>query len=86
MFEDIYGETGRLIVKTVALEDYDSFVAGYRNCKPAVNRFDEVNLDTNFMTVDWFEQLMERRPLEGEKDYSYKFEIYKKTDGVIMLS
>lgn len=84
MFEDIYSETDRLIVKPVAIEDYENFVAGYRNCKPAINRFDEVYPDTSFMTVDWFEKLIERRHLEAERDYSYKFEIYRKTDGVII--
>lgn len=70
-------ETERLVIRPVCSQDYDLFVSGFRNCKPAQNRFDE-QFDTKVMTREWFEALIARRENEAATDYAYKFQIIEK--------
>ena len=79
--EDIRAETKRLVIRPLTMEDYAAFVAGYRDSASPRNRFDEGNLDTSFMTERWYEKLLERRKSEAERDYSYVFNIFRKSDG-----
>ena len=80
--EDICAETKRLIIRPLTMEDYDAFVAGYRDSASPKNRFDEGNLDTSYMTRRWYEKLLERRKSEAERDWSYVLNIFRKSDGV----
>ena len=73
-------ETERLTIRPVCVSDYDLFISGFSNCGDAKNRFDE-QFDTEHMTVEWFEALIERREAEAAKDYAYKFHIFNKLEG-----
>ena len=77
-FKDISVETGRVIVRPALLKDYPGFVSGYKNCSPSQNRFDEGCFDTGFMTVEWYQKLLERRETEANNDLSYMFNIFLK--------
>lgn len=78
---DIIKNTDRLVIRPVNTGDYDRFVSGFRNCKPAQNRFDE-QFDTDIMTPEWFEALIRRREAEAAADYAYKFQIFGKSSGL----
>lgn len=77
----IYTETDRLIIRPVTQEDYLAFVAGYRDCLPPQNPFDEGAMDTGFMTREWFEELLLRRKRESDRDISYLLDAFRKSDG-----
>ncbi|MCD8144704.1 MAG: GNAT family N-acetyltransferase [Oscillospiraceae bacterium] len=77
---NIYIETKRLIIRPVTKADYPAFVAGYRDCLPPQNPFDEGAMDTDFMTEDWFRELLSRRRKEAEQDKSHLLDIFRKAD------
>lgn len=75
-------ETDRLIVRPLVWDDYAVFLKGYRQSLPSQNKFDDGLFDTDFMTEEWYENLLLRRNREAEKDYSYMLNIFRKDDGV----
>ena len=52
MLEKIFCESERLIIRPVQVEDFEAIINGYRQCAPAMNRFDEVYEDMEFMTLE----------------------------------
>lgn len=83
-FEDILVQSERITVRPAAMADYQNFVSGYAGCGPSKNRFDEGGFDTSFMTEDWYRRLLERRGKEAERDYSYMFHIFRRSDGAAL--
>lgn len=77
-YRDILAETERIIVRPVLITDFDVFVSGYKNCGPSRNRFDEGCFDTGFMTLEWYQKLLERRENEADSDFSYMLNIFLK--------
>ena len=77
----IIEETPRCIIRFLDECDYDSFVAGYRNCLPSKNRFDDGQIDVSFLTHEWYDALLKRREKEAVDDYCYMFNIFRKEDG-----
>lgn len=71
-------ETPQCIIRFLEESDYERFVAGYQQCLPALNRFDEGRIDTAFMTRKWYADLLLRRKSEAECDYSYMFNVFSK--------
>ncbi len=77
----IFSESERLIIRMLSEQDYASFVEGYNLVLPAQNSFDEGKLDTSFMTLSWYQQLLKKRQYEAEQDISYMLNIFCKKTG-----
>lgn len=77
----IAAQTARCVVRALEPGDYDAFIAGYRDCRPAVNRFDEGRVDTSALTRAWYRGLLDRRRREAEEDFCYMFNIFLREDG-----
>ncbi len=80
-YRSLTAHTPRLVIRPVERGDFEAFAAGYRNCLPSRNRFDEGGFDTAFMTPAWFDRLLARRAEEAERDYSYMLNIFRISDG-----
>ncbi len=74
-------QTPRCLIRFLEEEDYDVFVAGYRNCLPSKNQFDEGQVDVSFLTREWYSNLLKRRKKEADNDYCYMFNVFRKEDG-----
>ncbi|BBF45326.1 acetyltransferase, GNAT family [Lachnospiraceae bacterium KM106-2] len=81
-YENIYYESSTIIVRPLQSSDYKSFLHGYKQLLPSKNRFDEGCFDTEFMTYDWYIELLERRKKEAEEDYCYMLNIFRKKDNL----
>lgn len=80
-FYDLGAASGGLVLRPARREDLPAFAAGYGNCAPPKNRFDQGGMDTAFTTPEWFEGLLARREREAKDDYSYLFELFRCGDG-----
>lgn len=76
--DKIFVETPQCIIRFLEEADYERFVTGYQQCLPSLNRFDEGQIDTSFMTHKWYSNLLLRRKTESENDYSYMFNVFAK--------
>ncbi len=80
-FYQLCAASEELVLRPARREDLPAFSAGYGQCAPPKNRFDQGGIDTAFMTPEWFEELLTRREREASRDYSYLFELFRREDG-----
>ncbi len=81
-FFELECKSARLTVRPITAADYSCFVKGFAGCLPSKNRFDDGAFDTDFMTVEWFNRLLERRLDEAKQDYCYMLNIFRNSDGL----
>lgn len=74
-------QTPRCVVRFLGPGDYESFLAGYRECLPPQNRFDEGPIELAGRGRAWYDAMLERRRCEAEKDICYMFHIFRRADG-----
>ena len=74
-------ETPRCTVRFLTPEDYPAFVAAYADSLPARNRFDEGQIETDFMSTEWFAAMLARRKKEAEADVCYMLHMFCRETG-----
>lgn len=72
-------ETDRLVIRPLALGDYDAWYQGFDSRKVSQHAFDDGQLDMSICDLDWFQNLVAHHQELWEKDDTYIFAVFDKT-------
>lgn len=80
----IFRITPRLIIRPLALEDYENWVQTYSSLHPAQNEWDEGPWDDSELTLKKFKETLKLQRERRLQDINYQFGIFRKDDGVLV--
>ncbi|MCG7339223.1 GNAT family N-acetyltransferase [Staphylococcus sp. ACRSN] len=70
--------TQRLIIRPLEEKDYETWLSGFTNRRPAQHRFDDGQIDMSEATLPWFAALVEKQKQSILEDDLYIFGIFDK--------
>lgn len=73
-------ETDRLVIRPLALGDYDAWYQGFDSRKVSQHAFDDGRLDMTVCDPQWFQSLVARHQELWDKDDTYIFAAFDKSD------
>ncbi|MFG6117744.1 GNAT family N-acetyltransferase [Thalassobacillus sp. B23F22_16] len=76
----VQSETERLILRPLQNDDYEAWLDGFRNRLPSQYKYDGDGIDVNAWTQKKFEDVVARFKWLAEKDETYVFGVFRKSN------